>query len=168
MLKQHRGNDDLKRSKPVSADVEFLARLLDGAFQVPGSRIRFGLDALIGIVPGVGDALTSLLSLYILHAAGRHGLPRTAVLRMAVNLIIDLTLGAIPIFGDVFDIFWRANEKNVALLRRHLTTTSADSRKARFSDWLFLGAVACVLLAVCVAGMVITYTLVAWLGRALI
>ena len=86
---------------------------------------------------------------------------------MAANVAIDVTVGAIPLLGDVFDVFWRSNEKNVALLRKHVQATPVEARKATASDWLFLGAIAIVLVALLVGSAVIAYSIIALIGRAL-
>lgn len=102
------------------ARLEMLASLLDTAFLIPGTNIRFGFDALIGLVPGVGDVITTLISLYIVHEARELGVPRHVIWRMMANVALDGVLGAVPLVGDAFDVVWRANRRNVALLRQYL------------------------------------------------
>jgi hypothetical protein len=109
------------------ARLDMLAALMDTAFVVPGTNIRFGLDAMIGLVPGIGDAATTLISLYIVHEARALGAPRTLIARMLANVALDATIGAVPLVGDVFDVAWRANRRNFTLLRNHL---SGQSRRA--------------------------------------
>ena len=94
-----------------------LARLLDARFGLPGTRLRFGLDALLGVIPGVGDIATGCLSLYIVWEAWRLGVPLPILLRMLFNIGLEVVVGAVPIAGDLFDIGWKANLRNVALLR---------------------------------------------------
>jgi hypothetical protein len=101
------------------ARLDMLASLLDTAFVVPGTNIRFGFDALVGLVPGIGDALTTAVSLYIVHEARQLGAPWHVVSRMLANVALDGVVGAVPILGDAFDVMWRANRRNVALLREH-------------------------------------------------
>jgi hypothetical protein len=108
--------------------------LLDEAFRIPGTGIRFGLDGIIGLVPGVGDVLAGLLSLIIPVAAWIRGVPYVTLARMAANIGIGVLVGSIPIFGDIFDIFWKANRRNYRLLCRHLD----EPRRHTASDWLFL------------------------------
>ncbi len=122
----------------IEPEIELLARWMDSVFEVPGLGIRFGLDAIVGLIPGVGDTLTSLASLYILNAARRYGVPRVTMARMAMNLGIDYIFGAVPLVGDAFDVYWKANLKNVELLRRHVHATRADERRARAGDWFFV------------------------------
>jgi hypothetical protein len=116
---------DFARWRPRSraeriARLDALASLLDTAFLVPGTNIRFGVDALIGLVPGIGDAITTLMSLYIVQEARALGAPRHLVARMLVNVALDGVIGAVPLLGDAFDVMWRANRRNMALLQRHL------------------------------------------------
>jgi hypothetical protein len=94
--------------------------LLDTAFVVPGTSIRFGVDGLIGLVPGIGDAVTTALSLYIVHEAWQLGAPRRVITRMLANVALDGFIGAVPVAGDVFDVMWRANKRNVRILREWL------------------------------------------------
>jgi len=98
------------------ARLEALARLMDGAFVLPGTDIRLGLDALIGLIPGVGDAISAAISSYLIWEARRLGIPKWLMARMFANIAMDTVIGAIPVAGDVFDVMFRANVKN----RRHL------------------------------------------------
>jgi hypothetical protein len=97
-----------------------LASLLDSAWRVPGTGIRFGADAILGLVPGVGNLATTALSAYLIHEAWRLGVPRTALLRMIGNVALDSAVGTVPVVGNVVDLFWRANRRNMAILARHL------------------------------------------------
>jgi len=99
------------------ARLDALATLLDTAFILPGTNVRFGFDALIGLVPGIGDAITTAISLYIVHEARQLGAPAHLILRMLANVVIDGFVGAVPLVGDAFDVLWRANRRNVRLLR---------------------------------------------------
>ena len=87
---------------------------MDTAFEVPGLGWRFGFDALIGLIPGVGDVATTFVSLYLLVLAGRMGLPRITVARMGLNVAIDMLRGSLPLVGDVFDVWWKSNKMNAA------------------------------------------------------
>jgi uncharacterized protein DUF4112 len=102
------------------ARLEGLARLMDGALVIPGTHLRFGLDALVGLVPVVGDVISGLISSYLIWEARQLGAPRWLIARMMANTLLDTTIGAIPLLGDAFDIMFRANMKNMALLRRHM------------------------------------------------
>jgi hypothetical protein len=102
------------------ARVRRVARMLDSALRIPGTNIRFGLDAVIGLVPGLGDAAGAVLAAYIILLAARLGAPAAVVVRMLVNVAVDAMAGAIPLIGDLFDVAWKANNRNVALLDRYL------------------------------------------------
>lgn len=100
--------------------IDALATLLDTAFVMPGTGIRFGLDGLIGLFPVMGDAITTALSLFIVHEAYQLGAPGHVILRMLGNVAVDGVFGAVPLVGDAFDVLWRANRRNVRLLREWL------------------------------------------------
>ncbi|MET4072947.1 DUF4112 domain-containing protein [Hymenobacter sp. UYCo722] len=99
--------------------VERIAHLMDSQFQLPGTRFRFGLDPLLGLLPIVGDLSTTAVSVALLLTMLRHGASGAVVVRMAINILIDTVVGGIPILGNVFDFAYKSNERNVALLRRH-------------------------------------------------
>lgn len=110
-----------------------LSKLLDNAFTVPGTRYRFGLDALIGLVPGLGDAIGAVFSGYIVVQASRLGAPKSVITRMITNVAVDTAVGSIPLLGDLFDVAWKSNTKNIALLEEHLqhpASARAGSRRA--------------------------------------
>ncbi|MEO1616047.1 MAG: DUF4112 domain-containing protein [Planctomycetota bacterium] len=100
--------------------IQRLARLLDTSFRVPGTKFRFGLDALLGLLPVGGDAVTAIAGTVLIARASRLGASKGLLMRMVFNLLIDFTLGALPLVGDVFDFFWRSNSRNVKLLESHL------------------------------------------------
>lgn len=119
------------------------AVLLDSAFRVPGTRLTFGLDPLIGLVPWLGDLATPLFSALLLVHAVRLRIPRVVLLRMLINAAIDFGVGSIPIVGDAFDFGWKANVRNLALLERH----AHPGTKASAGDWVFVLLVLVVLFA---------------------
>jgi hypothetical protein len=102
------------------ARMDALATLLDSALVIPGTGIRFGLDALIGLVPGIGDAVTTAMSLFIVHEAYQLGAPGHVIARMLCNVALDGMIGAVPLAGDAFDVIWRSNRRNMRLLREWL------------------------------------------------
>ncbi len=114
----------LKAAGPTRADsiarITALAKLLDSAFLIPGLNRRVGIDALIGLVPGIGDALSTLLASYIIWEARQLGLPRWKIARMIGNVAVDTAIGAIPVAGDAFDLFFKANERNLRIVHEHL------------------------------------------------
>jgi hypothetical protein len=108
--------------------VHRLSRLLDDWLRIPGTRYRIGLDGLIGLIPGLGDVIGTLLSAYILFEAIQLGAPTTLLLRMAGNIALETLVGAIPILGDIFDFAWKANRKNADLLDAYLRSSSGSRR----------------------------------------
>jgi Domain of unknown function (DUF4112) len=99
--------------------LDLLATLFDTALVVPGTNIRFGVEAVLRLIPGIGDAAASALSLYLLYEASRLGVPRLLLARMLANVVLEGAVGAVPIAGDAFDVFFRANRRNIALLRQY-------------------------------------------------
>ena len=116
------------------ATVRRLASLLDDKYRVPGTRIRFGLDSLIGILPGVGDAVTTVAGLWLISEAIRLGVPRKTLIRMLINLGIDTTVGSVPVAGDLFDVYWKSSRRNADLLERHLKQQVDEADSATPSD----------------------------------
>ncbi len=144
---------ELKVARPRRTEVEIeqsldqLSRWMDGLFRIPGTGWRVGLDALVGLVPGVGDFATTAVSLYILAAGVRYRVPKVTLLRMGLNVAVDYLLGAVPVVGDLFDAAWKSNQMNVELVRRRAAVTPEEARHGRASDWLFLGLIVLGLLA---------------------
>jgi Domain of unknown function (DUF4112) len=127
---------------PRLADVEALARWMDYAFVLPGG-FRFGLAGFIGLIPGIGDVMDALISLYIVNRALQLGIPRVGVARMVLNVGIEGLLGAAPFVGDLFDVVFKANRRNYILLNSYL----AQPRRQHGMDWLFLLATLLVVIA---------------------
>jgi hypothetical protein len=115
-------------------DLNFIATWLDDRFEIPGTGIRFGLDAIIGWIPGIGDVLAAFASLVIIFAGWQRGAARITLLRMTLNLTIENMLGAIPIVGDIAHIAWKANRRNYNLLLRD----QQSLRRHTWKDWLFV------------------------------
>jgi hypothetical protein len=136
----------------VEEGLENLAHYLDGLFKVPGTGWRFGLDSLIGLVPNVGDTLTSFASFYILIAGVRYGVPKITLLRMAFNIGLDYLVGAIPFVGDAFDFFWKANKQNMDLIRERGTGKGQGTT----GDYIFVFAIIGILIAILVASIIIS------------
>lgn len=111
-----------------------LASLLDSRWKIPGTGIHFGLDSLIGLIPGVGDAATALISLYLIGEAKTAGASNKILGKMAFNVALEFIVGLIPIVGDLFDIGWRANLRNVALLRQEIAPPPPDIAGSRIFE----------------------------------
>lgn len=118
--------------------LEKLGQLLDSALPIPGTRFRIGLDGILGFIPGIGDAAGAAMSAYLIFEAARLGLPVTTLLRMTGNVAIETVIGAVPIVGDLFDIAWKANLKNVALARGHVANAGLPGRSPSQVGRLFL------------------------------
>lgn len=112
-------HDDIAFIEAKVERLESLASLMDSQFEIPGSGIKLGLDTLIGLIPGIGDTIGLGVSSYIIIQALRLGLPKQKLPRMIFNVLIDWAIGLIPIFGDFFDMGWRANNRNAAITRAH-------------------------------------------------
>jgi Domain of unknown function (DUF4112) len=110
--------------------VETLAHWLDDRYRLPGTRYRVGLDGIIGLIPGIGDAVTSTLAAYLIYEAWRLGIPTSTLLRMVANLGIDTAVGIVPLVGDLLDLGFKANRRNVRLLHRHLAERGAREPEA--------------------------------------
>ena len=141
------------------ARARVLARALDSAVGIPGTKVRFGLDPIIGLVPGLGDLAGAALSGYIVLVGIQLGASRSVVLRMLANVAIDTVVGAVPLVGDLFDAGWKSNNRNVALIERHV----AAPGPTRTSSRLMIGLVALVLLMLAAGSIALTVLLVRWL-----
>jgi hypothetical protein len=129
---------------------------LDEAFRVPGTRIRFGWDALAGLVPWAGDVLTALMGVAMLIAAHRMRVPGIIQVRMLFNLAIDLVIGLVPFAGDLADVFWKANTKNMLLLERH----AASPLPATAGDWWYVAGMTAVVFSMAALPLLLVYWLV--------
>ena len=114
-------------SVKVDDSLERLGWLMDDLILHPGLGWRFGLDALVGLIPGFGDTATSLVSFYILVSAVRYRVPKVTLLRMGLNIAIDYLVGSLPLVGDLFDAWWKSNQMNVALLSKRATVSAGGS-----------------------------------------
>jgi hypothetical protein len=151
----------------VEKSLERLGWLMDDLFRVPVLGWRFGLDALIGLVPGLGDTSTALVSFYILAAAVRYRVPKITLLRMGLNIGIDYVVGALPIVGDVADAWWKSNRKNLELLQKRATVSAEEARSGKASDWLFVGGIIVGLAALAIASAFVSFYLLYRLGELL-
>ena len=125
-----------RKLEKTQRDLDALARLLDETFALPGTGWRFGLEAIIGLVPVVGDLVSAGLGGLLIFRALQFRLPRIVVARMAFNTLLDLSFGAIPLVGDLFDFAYKSNRRNIDLFQRY----AGDSGRSTRSEWLFFGA----------------------------
>jgi Domain of unknown function (DUF4112) len=139
---------DAERARALT-EVEGLAWLLDNSIPVPGTGgRRFGIDAIIGLVPGIGDVASGLLGLLVVWRGSRMGLPRIVVGRMLLNTLLDISVGAIPVLGDAFDLWFKASTRNLNLMRRHLERPDASTREDWTAVVLMVGVVVAVIVAI--------------------
>ena len=150
MLRQLASNEHL----------DYIAALLDDMFRIPGTQIRFGLDALIGWIPGIGDALAGMASFLIVFAAWRRGVQAITLVRMIANVLLETALGAIPVAGDVFHVVWKANRRNYRLLIREREQPGVNAKR----DWLFLALI----LFTALAAVAIPIAILIWILRPLL
>ena len=127
----------LSRQTDAATEVELLAWLLDNSIPIPGTGRRIGVDALVGLIPGAGDIVSGGLGLFVVLRGAQHGLPTIVVTRMLVNVALDFAIGAIPFIGDLFDMWYKSNQRNVALMRRYVATPTASTT----GQWLFFGVI---------------------------
>ena len=150
---------DERREIEIEESLERLSYWLDDVIRIPGVGWRFGLDALIGFIPGLGDTATTLTSFYILAAAVRYRVPKITILRMGLNIAIDYLVGTVPFVGDLFDFAWKSNKMNMNLLRTRATVSAAEAKNAKTSDWLFVGGIMLLLLLVLFGSLVLSFLL---------
>ena len=151
--RSHFGMTKEERKKiEVEEGLENLSHYLDGLFRIPGTGWRFGLDSVIGLIPNVGDTLTSFASFYILFAGVRYGVPKITLLRMAFNIGLDYVVGTIPFIGDAFDFFWKSNKQNMDLIRERGT----GKNKGTTGDYVFVFAIIGILIAILVGSILLS------------
>ncbi len=155
----------IKSGKKIFDDenLDLLSHLLDDFIKVPGTPVRFGLDGIVGAIPGIGDLIGGIASCIIIIAAWVRGVSYAIVLRMVANVIIEVSIGSIPILGDMFDIAWRANRRNYALL----TGSIYEPRKYTIQSWLFLAALCLVLAALVIVPIILVTWMAAYIMRSL-
>ena len=146
-----------RRKVEIEESLESLSRYLDDWIKIPVVGWRFGLDAIIGLIPNVGDTVTSLASFYILVAGVRHGVPKITLLRMAFNIGLDYLVGSIPVIGDAFDFFWKSNRRNMDLIRERATGNDEGS----LGDYLFVGLIILTLIAILIASILVSIFIIA-------
>ena len=137
-------------------------RLLDSAFRVPGTNFRFGWDPIIGLIPWAGDVLTAMMSCALIVQAHQMRVPRVVQLRMLLNVGVDVVVGIVPFLGDVADVFWKSNAKNLALLERHV----ARPQPATPGDWVFVVSVVVAVFAIATLPLIVMYLVLHALGRS--
>ncbi|NEO07196.1 MAG: DUF4112 domain-containing protein [Moorea sp. SIO1F2] len=156
-MRNDRKTSTLRRVRRVSY-------LLDNAIPIPGTRYRIGLDPIIGLLPGGGDFVATIISSYIVVEAARLGVSRSTLVEMVLNILLETVSGSIPVLGDLVDAAWKANVKNVELLEKELNVSSSTPQK---SDWLFLILLLSGLAVVLVVAVGISLAIAAWVIRTI-
>lgn len=159
-LKDHVSSTD--QSSKSHARLKKLAWFLDSSIPVPGLGMRVGLDGIIGLIPGIGDAAGSIISSYIVAEAARMGVPKTTLLQMGFNIVIESLIGLIPIVGDIFDFTWKSNQRNIELLERYLNRPQETEKSSRMT----VGVVIAVLVLVLIAIVYTSFAFFGWLFGA--
>ena len=148
--------------EPMRIDLRWWAELLDARFRIPGTNIRFGIDPILSLIPGLGELASPLFTMVLLAQALNLGLPKVVVLRMVLNALIDAAIGALPVVGSVGDLFWRASTANLALLERYahpgVKPTSGDFAFV----WGITAAMGLLLAIPVILGVLIALTLWSW------
>jgi hypothetical protein len=151
---------------PHATGLEILAWLMDRAFRIPGTNVRVGLDAILGLLPIGGDFLTGMVQVGLVLVALKHyHVPRVVAARMAANVLLDTAFGAIPFFGDLFDVFFKANTRNIRLLQKVQQDATPGRRASTWESILYLVAIAMILLVPLVLMLIGFLAIVAWLFR---
>lgn len=147
----------------IEEGLETLSTYLDGLFRVPGTGWKFGLDSLIGLIPNVGDTLTSFASFYILIAGVRYGVPKITLLRMAFNIGLDYLVGTIPFIGDAFDFVWKANKQNMDLIRERATGKNVGTT----ADYIFVIGIILLLIALLIGSIIASILILGYIFTGL-
>jgi hypothetical protein len=140
----------------VERELEIISQLMDNQFRVPVIGWRFGLNAVIDLIPEFGDIATTIVALYILVSAVRYRVSKITLLRMGVNIGIYFIGGLVPLAGDLFDAWWKPNIRNINLLRSRATVSAEEARRGRTSDWLFVALIVGALLALLFGSIAVT------------
>lgn len=125
-------------NKNISQIAQAIGQLLDASLTIPGTAIKIGLDPLIGLIPGIGDLISNGIGSSLLFLATKAGVPRIVILRMSLNIVINMTVGAIPVLGDLFSIWFKSNLQNAQLLYRHSQTTTPVTT---LIDWIYVSSI---------------------------
>jgi hypothetical protein len=164
MLEQWQFEPSRTRLRPVAKpttiqierELEVLSQIMDNQFRIPVLGWRFGLNAIIDLIPEFGDIATTVVALYILVSAVRYRVPKITLLRMGVNVGIYFIVGLIPFAGDLFDAWWKPNIRNLNLLRKRATVSAEEAKRGRASDWLFVALIVGGLVALLLGSIALT------------
>ncbi|MEM9276073.1 MAG: DUF4112 domain-containing protein [Cyanobacteria bacterium P01_F01_bin.143] len=139
-----------------------ISQILDNAIQIPGTKYGIGLDPILGLIPGGGDTITGALGAYIIIEAARMGTSRDIIWQMVGNILFDSLAGTVPVVGDLLDVAWKANVRNMALLESHLSVSEQEEEQIKENNLLFLIGLIVLLLIIVVGFAVVTFFLLRW------
>ncbi|MGB8688213.1 MAG: DUF4112 domain-containing protein [Microcoleus sp.] len=160
---QNSSTNTLSKSQAASLRrLRRISHLLDNAIPIPGTKYRIGLDPILGLIPGGGDLLGSIFAGYIVFKSAQMGVPQETLVQMAANIVFDTVAGTVPVAGDLFDVAWKANVKNIELLDAHL----GSPEQGKKADWLFVAALLLGLMLIVGGVIFLSVTLLGWLFRA--
>jgi hypothetical protein len=151
----------------IERELQVLSQVMDNQFRIPILEWRFGLNAIIDLIPEFGDIATTIVALYILVAAVRYRVPKITLLRMGMNIGIDYLVGSLPVIGDVADAWWKSNHMNLELLKKRATVSVEEARSGRMSDWLFVGGIILGLVALGVGSAIVSLYVLFRVGQLL-
>lgn len=143
----------------VKKRLDRLAWYLDNSIPLPGLNFRVGIDPLVGLIPGIGDTIGAIMSSYILSEAARLGAPKSILLKMAFNIAVDALAGVLPIFGDLFDFGWKANQRNARILGGYLDNPRETVDSSRLFAWVLVGSLIGLFILVGLLGYLLVYAL---------
>lgn len=144
----------------IERELEVFSQWMDNQFRIPVLGWRFGLNAIIDLIPEFGDVVTSIVALYLLVSAVRYRVPKITLLRMGLNIAIYFIGGLVPLVGDIFAIWWKPNIRNLMLLRSRATVSASEAKAGRTSDWLFVAGIAVFLVALLLGSIVLAGTII--------
>lgn len=154
-----------EKEKRASLDPLFkwIAFIMDDFLRIPGTKFRFGLDPIIGLLPGIGDTSSAIISAFGLIVAARRGIPKILLARMSLNILINELVGIVPGVGDAFSFWFKSNARNYELLKNY----SAVPGRSRKSDWIFMIAVLVLLFVIVCAGLLVSFLVLQQIGKLL-
>jgi hypothetical protein len=145
--------EERRRRQGLEPLFKWLALIMDEIIRVPGTKFRFGLDPLLGLIPGIGDTSSALVSAFALIQAARVGVPKILLARMSLNILLNEVIGVVPIVGDAFSFWFKSNARNHKIIQEHTLTGAVAKR----SDWIFVIAILVILVAIVCLGLVLSF-----------
>jgi hypothetical protein len=153
--------EEKRKRQGIEPVFKWIAFIMDEVIRVPGTQFRFGLDPLIGLIPGIGDTSSALVSGFALIQAVRLGVPKVLLMRMALNILVNEVIGVVPVVGDAFSFWFKSNARNYEIIKTHRLGPSA----ARKSDWLFVIGILLLLIVIVVVGIAISFLILGAIVR---